>query len=722
MKVKICVLTLLIVGLVLGLSSNVMANITFSVTAGTNTITTSEANTKKVVIAAFTATETAAAVNTITTFSVDNPGTGVTAEVDSISIFVDVNGDGKYDSGDTIVPGATTGATTDYDVGGTVVTLTPDPVESIAASGTKDYLVVINMTKTITDGHTFGAIINGTIGSGALTPATMAAGALDVIATHLQWVTSNLQLLQATGVEILPAAGNGLGLLLAVDDYGNVDAGFVEGVLLTAQNMFTGANEETEAPAVIKLTAIGGAGGADCTTGGTPVVMSSGVILNDVTTAATANGIRSIKFTKAGGPYAITLVATTQTKKLVGTATVTIGAAYPSILTKGISDTRGIELYDTDHNGHLDHATLVFDVPVTGTAGTTLFSMSGYTVKSVIGTNFDAGGVGIVNVGEYGITIELTEKSAYDTAAIPEVQYTGTILKDKTGAADLVPTINTAQAIEVDRARPVLLSALTKDSGVGIGTEANGRLDGFVLTFSEPVANYTAGADSAKHSLYIEPGLAFNQGNGALDGSELTIPVGETTINTGDTPTVYYNLGVPVTDNATSASGAVDPNIFFPDKNDYSVETSFAMADGAPMVVYQVKTVDSGVADGHIDQILVTFSEDPLLLRMFRLDMPVYCSIRMFPHSLPEQVLTVSIRRWRLVVLQNQAPLLPLALIRRHMFTTRRLSRTSSTIPMPCCHLIATSRTSRATSLPLTARAVSSMNLLSTAHPVLWSR
>ena len=624
MKVKICVLTLLVVGLIFGFASTSMA-------LGTVTVNTEKTLTvaagDSIAIGSWTVTADATTV-AIESFQIDgNASTYTDLDVVGLSIYEDVNGDGLLDSGDTFIVAATTANIASWKAVGDLTLLPASPI-AMAEGAEKDYIVVASIAKvgqavTSLDTKVVTTTFGVTEDTGPIADiANVNNDVIAIVATHLKWCLpgTNLNMLAATTTEILTGDSDDDPIICAVDDYGNRDVGFDGFVTLTAEKMVTGDDVTVNLTALSNVTSL--------KQGDTPLQMSAGVIKSDQAADSPANSITTMSYAEAG-TNAVTIVATSTVKKLEGSVTVCIAAAYPEI--SGIASTRGVELYDTDHNGHLDHATLIFNAPTTGAPGTTLFTVTGYTVKSKKEQNFDAGGAGIRNVGEYGYTIELTEKTSYDTDAKPEVQFvnTGDVLKDKTAVPTAVPSVNTAQAVEVDRARPVLLSAVTQDEGIGIGFAANGRLDGLVLTFSEPVANYTAGADSIETGLYIDPtaGLSFNQGNGALDGSVLTIPVGETTINTGATPAVYYNLGVPVTDNATSATGASSPNTVFPDKTDNSVSTTFATTDGAPMVVYQVKTVDSAASDGHIDQILVTFSEEPIIT----LDDPVgYAGVQFY--------------------------------------------------------------------------------------------
>ncbi|MHB9027328.1 MAG: FlgD immunoglobulin-like domain containing protein [Candidatus Latescibacterota bacterium] len=286
---------------------------------------------------------------------------------------------------------------------------------------------------------------------------------------------------------------------------------------------------------------------------------------------------------------------------------------------------RGTEVYDVDHNGYIDHMTIFFDKPVdlNGVTNASFTIGSSYTLTGTPATEFDAGGVGIRNAGELGVTVSMIEKEVYDTNVKPELTYNATNILRAVGGAD-AGSVGSAQSIEVDKARPILISAVTKDTGIGTGTASNGIIDGLVFTFSEPIRNVRAGAALSANgasatgfinmALPVATGMSFNQGNGTSSANVHTIPVQETTINTGVTPDVNYNedattADVRISDFATAATGSISYNLF------YATNTSFAVADaiitttdGAPMVVHSVETLDSN-ANGRIDQIRVTFSE-----------------------------------------------------------------------------------------------------------------
>lgn len=621
--------------LAVGLCGQAMAAITFTATGG-NTVASQKAGATNVVLAAFTAEENGAGSDNITHFYIDNAGgaSGLGAELAKLSIYRDVNGDTKFDSGDTLVGGATTAATTNYTVGGVTVDLTPTSPESFAINASKKYLVVADFSKAdggIVDNHTFGAAISGTATSGAIAAVTQTAVTLPIMASHLRFLTAGYAPQVTTGGEILITGQN---LLAAVDDYGNTDVDFTEVVRLSAVDYSTLASISDD------LTAKAGVGGAtDVKTTG--VAMTAGFLPNN--TGGAAGAMFTLKHSPTtAGP--VTLVATSNDKKLEGSVTICNGT-YPTSVPV-INPARGIEVYDVNHNGKIDHMTVFFDTPVNpnGVLAGDFNVGSEYTLSGTPVGSFDAGGVGIRNAGQYGVTVTLNEKAdVYDTNVKPDLTYlVSNKIQGRGAGTPFVSAFGTAQAVEVDKARPILISAVTKDAGIGAGTATNGILDGIVLTFSEPVRNVLAGTvlsgDTATSgiinlALPVSSGMSFNQGYGTVNGNVVTIPVSETTINTGITPKIDYNeyatgTDPKITDFATSAIGAPSYNKFYATNTQFaSADTQIETTDGAPMVVHSVETLDLN-SDGRLDAIRVTFSENAFAPNVVGVDF--YSSVAVF--------------------------------------------------------------------------------------------
>jgi len=621
MKLKISIFALLVVGLVFGFAFTANATINFTATGGTNAIATAETGVDAVVVG-FKAVEDNTANNSIKKFHVENAagGTATGAHVSRISIYLDKNSDGKLDSGDTLVAGATTTTTTNYTNNGTDVDLTPTTPEPIAKNATKYFLVVATIANTVPDGTTFGGMVSGTDGLDVVITAAGVhdgAVALDVVATHLVFKSTGYNPQVATGAEILVTHAD---FLWAVDDHGNLDTGFGDTVQFTAESYTTGESTLGGLTATLNTAKDVKVGSSDTPNAAT---IASGKLATN--TVGNAGDLESLVHV-TGGP--VTIVARTVTRMLEGSVTI-CNDAYPAIAGIGVSAARGVEVYDRDHDGHIDYLTIFYSVPVTS-AGAVVGDFTiggGYSFAALTGGSFDAGGVGIRNAGEYGVTLEITEKSGFDTAVKPNASFAGGAnkIEDRAAATDAL-TFSAAQVVTVDKARPVLISAVTKDDGTGEGSASNGLLDSIVFTYSEPIQNVTASSNSnnvligstAGVALVIDPsdGLSFNQGGGATVSNVSTIPVGELTPNTGVTPTIWYNnanTNKHITDFAMTAVGGDGYNSFYPDKTFYAGKAVFVSTDGAPMVVSSVRTRDMAGTAGKIDALEIIFSESAIV-------------------------------------------------------------------------------------------------------------
>ena len=617
MKVKIGFVALLTVVLTLGLSLTSYAAIVI-----TNNVDAANEHAPgaAAVVGSFTVTFGLAS-DQITTFEPTTAGSLtplVAADIVSLKVYEDINGDGKLDSKDVEIGAASAGGISAW-VGGGAASIIPDPVITVTVAGDKDYIVVAQLAEKEATAKAFdnAAITTGLgVNTGAVTPATT-ADIIKVTATHLQFVASKVKHVISTGTAVIQAA-DGDPIIYAVGDWGNVDEDFNSTDIRFSLENFT---LQTLDPLVL-IDAADGAGtpvdlddalGASVCAGN---VISSGVVTWNQGTPA-ANVVQIIDVTC---PFVMDLVLVVKeaTKNLEGSisfAVTATGADKPGI---GIAAARGIEVYDVNHNGHIDHATVYFDAPIDSG---TLPAVSEFTIGSgyeFVGTasmaNFDAGGTGIRNAGPFGVTLRIKEKTVYDTAVSngnPSITYTGSTLKDK--LANTFKTVGAAEAVEVDKARPILLTKVTSDTGIGAGDASNGKVDGIIFTFSETVRNVTAGLDTT-YALSIEKDIVFNQGSGSVVGSVVTIPVGETIINTGIEPNVKYNevgASAPfITDFARAATLAAAYNNFYAKNTEFNIAVEvIAVSDGAPMVVHSVATKEATV-DGLLDQMVVTFSED----------------------------------------------------------------------------------------------------------------
>ena len=636
MRSKIILMTLLVVGLVFGFALNSFGAIALTRTADVDFPGSPGAT--DVVLAAFTATEDGTGPNTITTFNIVNTGgTGVAGELAKLSLYIDVNSNNAFDFNDTLVVGATTTTTAGYDAGGAGVDLAPTTAEAFATAEAKEYLVVANFATTLVDNATFGAIPTATDGAAAAiaAPPAQTVRAALVVATHLKWNEASLLVLTAANADMFSAASaNGDVLISAVDDYGNVDLNFVEQIKIDPEVYVGGASAAT-----LTVTANGAVINYTGFAAGTAMVAGQTLIDKD----GAVNNDNNIEALKSDTAEDLVLVASSNTKGLEGSITVTIGAAATAIT--GISSFRGIEVYDVDHNGYIDHVTMFYNAPLKDVTANNVpddgvndcqiaaFTVEGYVITA--GTqpmiNYDAGGVGIRNAGSYGVTLQIDENATPDTGEKPEVSYNsgaGT-LDDRTAApGNAVANVTPGEAVEVDKARPILMEIKTVDTSV----PADGKVNGLQATFSENVVagDATLSANTAKTA--ADPG-AFEFGmrttdqnlanfanvlTGTVSGAGtnvLTLVMAETVTNSGLLPVALYmdqdTGNQDITDSALNAVGAAAVNEWQNDVTTWAADQSqeIDVDDGTSPIVNSVTTGDAD-ADGRIDRAVVIFSED----------------------------------------------------------------------------------------------------------------
>jgi len=647
MRYKASFIALLLVGLIFGMTMSANAVVT---TASVGTAVKPMIGQKDAVIGVYLLTNGAVEVTNITSIKLyEAVGATVSAaQISKISLYLSTNGTLEKNV-DKLLASTTT--LTGFDgpgdgvgvVGTNYIELTLPDALPIAKSGTPmigavaaNILVVADLKQVNLGGLTVGAQIQGYY-DGATSDgytadiAGQAPLAIDIVATHLQFNTAAVKAIAGSTVEAILGA-DAVTLLSAVDDYGNLDVD-VNGASYDLQ--LTAEKYEGTLAATSTLTATGGAGGAVLATdavGGSAITPLLGVWVCDVgTTAAAANSLRTIKLALAGGVTAenVTLVASAGAANLQGSITLRVGAAHAAAT--GIQPSRGIEYYDVDHNGYLDHATFFFDgaMDLNGTIPGA-FSVAGYTVSGITGTgtNFDAGGTGIRNAGLYGITVTLTENpggvagTGYDTGAKPQATYNNTIGALRDTFATLVPSIVAASAQEVDKARPVILGMRTDDA------DNDGMVDGIVATFTEPVVGLTAntalfaaGANIGAFATALQnsdqwgaaSNIALNGTVSTLPSSSVTISVIETIPNTGSVPILLINGNTAnaINDGAVSATGAPSANVVYAKANDYSATGQPKnVDDGVSPIITNVTTADGvGASAGKIDQLVVTFSE-----------------------------------------------------------------------------------------------------------------
>lgn len=245
---------------------------------------------------------------------------------------------------------------------------------------------------------------------------------------------------------------------------------------------------------------------------------------------------------------------------------VTPADAAPPVMTAAITqDTAGAK-------GHIDAVAVGFSEPVAharDAGGSYPFLVADRRVTSV--------------EAAFGRTVQvrIAEGPAPDSGARPSVRFipgAGLRVVDAHGNEAVEGLVST-----MDGVAPALLSAATRD------TDGNGRIDGTMLRFSEPVLH--GAEDGASFSLPVHQVTSA----GAADGAEISLSLAEAgAADSGATPTVTYKRdGV-----ADVADGA----------GNLTPDTAVAAADGAAPVLLSARTGDVD-DDGRIDRVDTTWSE-----------------------------------------------------------------------------------------------------------------
>ncbi|MBI5311393.1 MAG: hypothetical protein HZB14_10275 [Actinobacteria bacterium] len=241
---------------------------------------------------------------------------------------------------------------------------------------------------------------------------------------------------------------------------------------------------------------------------------------------------------------------------------------------------------DTNANGRIDRVTVRFSEIVSHAAE------AGAGAVSAVGmTNLSSGAAAIDTV-----VVELNDSGGgYATHLKPDVKTAATAepVRDTAGNATGASTFKSTR----DGAPPLLMSARTRDS------DGDGKLDGIVSTFSEPVLYTPDGSLSYFSSTTAQLGT-FGPGATAT-GSTVTAAVNEDSPDTynSDLPRTSPSVPLPVTYTPPVSGGAVDGA-----GNPSTTKTVQATDGAGPAIVY-AETVDSSPVDGHIDGIKIGFSE-----------------------------------------------------------------------------------------------------------------
>lgn len=284
----------------------------------------------------------------------------------------------------------------------------------------------------------------------------------------------------------------------------------------------------------------------------------------------------------------------------------------------------GITIFDYDGNGHIDRAVVWFDqyVDPSTISSYAAWSISGgylFATTKAPKLSLDNDHEGTAD-GVFCLTLYIKESSSFDTGVTPQITYSKALggITGITGASGAkVNDILDATATERDKAKPVIKSIVTKDTGVGTGVAPtaankanNGKIDGVVVTFSETVtlgATRTAGTDADWANAITSVG-AYGLGTITSSSDAVTVPLVEVGYDSNTKPAVVFPI-VNTVDDIVDGSGNYLTTTT-------AGQTYTATVDGAAPVAYIVETGDygsanggTGVADGYIDGYKITFSE-----------------------------------------------------------------------------------------------------------------
>jgi hypothetical protein len=252
------------------------------------------------------------------------------------------------------------------------------------------------------------------------------------------------------------------------------------------------------------------------------------------------------------------------------------------------------ETSDSDSDGKLDGMLATFSESMNPTGLNVGVKVAGYTVASVTYV-----------AGARQATYNLTEKNVLgDTGVIPEFTYTPGTVQDANGLA--LAAVAVGDVVETDAAPPIIVDAATRDIADGTLGFVLGRIDGYVLTFSEDIedlADATLYDDNFGAAPVVAPangtvGRVVNDAQTIKTANTLTFVFGaEGVWDTNDTPEILYTSipvnplqdkhGVPL---ATIAAGDLRER------------------DGAKPHIVAAETGDRN-SDGYIDMFALTASE-----------------------------------------------------------------------------------------------------------------
>jgi len=408
------------------------------------------------------------------------PGSGVNASDNATASF-----NPATEHGGDITAAGIIGGYGSFSGPGDVIVPTTENGVSVTAGGS----VIFDLGRA--DGVTYGSIQSGTTASSGNFIPVINTGIRDSNGNSLQTTT-------AVSITVSNAWDLTQPTIIGAKTYDIDSDGRIDRVEFEASNPV----QDDFTPSNIDINGYGGEGFSTAVTGITGGLDSTA---NDryFSVTITESGFDTdhtplYDYTGAG-VYLVDLAANRLSNIASGTTSDGAPPAFTSIQTR-----------DSDIDGHIDRLSIGFSENVTITDGGSAdgldcITVAGYTIASA-----DYGAVGTST-----LTLLLTEKSSYDTDAVPVVSYTqagATSIVDESAGLNEMLTGETVTTS--DRAGPVLLTAVIVDADqndIDVG-------DYIIAGFSEPVV---LGCTDSSDFVLLNSGFGdtFGTGSSLDDGT-----------------------------------------------------------------------------------------------------------------------------------------------------------------------------------------------------------
>ncbi|HEX2784578.1 MAG TPA: hypothetical protein VHN36_13415, partial [Ilumatobacteraceae bacterium] len=327
------------------------------------------------------------------------------------------------------------------------------------------------------------ATLNGTV-SGYVSGATLSFHLDSTTGPVLAGTPATVPIGGSTAVTIIIPAGTDdfAHSVFAVDSSGTQASHaitIVDPPLLTAVGMYdTNGNGRVDRVLVTFSKAL-----ATYTAGNAPWTLANVPSGGTLSSVSVSGNVATLSLNEGGGAadtavgsFTISLAANSagirdaagQTASF--SATAPIDAASPALITK--------QFFDTDANGKVDKVTLVFSENLAAyTAATTPWTL----------TNVPSGGT-LASVAVATTTATLTITEGAGAADTSPGSFTVALASNAGGVRDSAGNLSSfAGTTPADKATPARIAMVMND------VNANGKIDQVVVTFSEPLAAYTAG-------------------------------------------------------------------------------------------------------------------------------------------------------------------------------------------------------------------------------------